>query len=117
MAERNDDPTLCRSCQDAYPTSDLDRYLWCPSCRRGLARRAAIWGRAVGFLCAVIVGLYVATAISPGRRYLVLYAVVLILTYYLTGRIGRALAQGFYRARNRAPGVIRSTRQGEGSAD
>lgn len=105
MLEREGQPTLCRSCQRAYPADDLDRYLWCPSCRRSLGRRAAIWGRAVGLLSAALVGLYVAAVISPSRRYLTLYAAILILTYYLTGRIGRALAQGFYRARNRAPGV------------
>lgn len=94
------DETHCRSCQELYPTSDLDRYLWCPSCRKALGRRGAVWGRAVGLAAGLGVALYVALVISPPRLRL-LWAVPPLLTYVLASRIAVAVVQGYYRARGR----------------
>lgn len=102
--------TACRSCQEIYPTSDLDRQMWCLECRRSTARRGALVGRLSGLLVAAAVGLYIIAAIDPSGQYLLLYAVVVALSYVLVGRIVRSLVQGFYHARGRAPTV------GEGSA-
>lgn len=65
-------------------------------------------GRITGFLAAIGVGLYVVMAISPSGQYLLLYAVVVALSYVLIGRIARALLLGFYRARAAAPDGSRS---------
>lgn len=93
------DQAACRSCADIYRVSDLDRYLWCPACRRAVRRRGAVWARIVGLASSIGVGLYVALTIHPSQRYLALYALILALTYVLTGRIALAVVQGYYRAR------------------
>ncbi len=91
----------CSSCHQLYPASDLDRYLWCLPCRKAVYRRGAAWGRRLGIITSLAVGLYVALAVHPSRRYMVLYAAALVLTYVLIGRITVALIQGYYRAKGR----------------
>ena len=101
MRFRTESELPCTSCQELYPASTLDRYLWCPPCRKAVRRRGAFWGRGVAILAAVGVGLYVAVAIGPADRYSLLYGVALVVTYVLVNRIVRALVEGYYRARGR----------------
>lgn len=101
MRFRTESELPCTSCQELYPASALDRYLWCPPCRKAVRRRGAVWGRGVAILAALGVGLYVALAIGPSGRYTLLYGVAVAVTYVLVGRITRALVEGYYRARGR----------------
>ncbi len=94
----------CCSCHELYAHSDLDRYLWCPPCRKAMYRRGAGLGRIVGFATSLGVGLYVARTVAPPGRYMALYAALLVVTYLLLSRITLLLVQGYYRAR----GSIRS---------
>ena len=90
--------TNCRSCQQIYPASDLDRYLWCPKCLKGVRKRGSSWGRAIGLLAGIAVALYVVLAIKPSRLTL-LWAVPPLMTYVLINRIAVAVVLGYYRAR------------------
>ena len=101
------DEAACGSCQALYPSSDLDRYLWCPRCRQAVQRRGAVWSRTFGVLASLGVALYVAVAVSP-QRSLLLYVLVLIMTYVLTARIAREVVRGYYRARGGAEGPTSS---------
>jgi hypothetical protein len=89
----------CRSCQQIYPASDLDRYLWCPACRKVVRARGARWGRLVGILTSLGVAVYLAVRVHPSTRYYAFYALMLAMTYLLTSRIAVAMVQGYYRSR------------------
>ena len=89
----------CQSCNQIYPASDLDRYLWCPTCRKAVRARGVRWGRLVGGLAALGVAGYLALRVHPSTRYLAFYALMLGMTYLLTSRIAVAVVQGYYRSR------------------
>lgn len=99
------DETKCRSCHEIYPGSDLDRYLWCPRCRKQVRRRGVFWGRVVGFIASLGVAAYLFIRVDPSGRFLAFYLLLLGLTYVLISRITVALIQGFCRAKGSAPGV------------
>ena len=99
------DETSCRSCNELYRASDLDRYLWCPGCRRAVRNRGALWGRAVGALMSLGVAAYVLLWVHPSPRFLAFYLLMLGLTYVLTSRIAVAVVHGLCRSRGSAPGV------------
>ena len=90
--------TNCCSCQQLYPASDLDRYLWCPDCRTAVRRRGARWGRLVGIVAGVAIALYVVLIVKPMQLNL-LWALPPLMTYVLTSRIAVAVVQGYYRYR------------------
>lgn len=96
----------CQSCQGLYPASDLDRYLWCPACRKAVRARGVRWGRAVGGLSMLGVALYLIVRVNPSTRFFAFYALMLGMTYLLTSRIAVAVVQGYYRSR----GTIGATR-------
>ncbi len=89
----------CKSCEQIYPTSDLDRYLWCPACRKAVRAQGVRWGRLVGGLATLGVALYLALRVHPSTRFFAVYAVLLGMTYLLTSRISVAVVQGYYRSR------------------
>lgn len=90
--------TNCCSCQQLYPASDLDRYLWCPDCRAAVRRRGARWGWLAGIVAGVAVALYLVLIVKPMRLNL-LWAFPPLMTYVLTSRIAVAVVQGYYRSR------------------
>jgi hypothetical protein len=91
--------TNCRSCQQLYPASDLDRYLWCPQCLRTVRKRGAMWGRIVGLVASVGVATYVWLNLTLQSQFLVFYLLLLAMTYLLTSRIVHAVVHGYYRSR------------------
>ncbi len=89
----------CQSCGQNYKASDLDRYLWCPACRKAVKARGSRWGRLVGGLAALGVAVYLVLRVHPSTRYLAFYALMLGMTYLLINRIAVAVVQGYYRSR------------------
>lgn len=89
----------CRNCGTVCPADELDRYLWCAPCVGAIGRRAALWGRIAGLTAALALGLWIALLARPGPAYRWLWAMPVVVTYLLVGRIGRAVAVGVYRAR------------------
>ena len=102
----------CQSCRGLYPASDLDRYLWCPTCRKAVRARGIWWGRWVGALATLGVALYLAFRVHPSARFLAFYALMLGMTYLLTRRIAVAVVQGYYRSRGTI-GAARDVNDGD----
>lgn len=92
----------CRSCQEIYEASDLDRHLWCPACREVVRRRGARWGRITGLVASLGLVLYLMQEVHASQRFALFYALMVALTFVLTRRIAAALVLGYYRARGRA---------------
>lgn len=89
----------CSSCGESYPAGDLDRYLWCSNCRGALKERGLRWSRIVGLVASVGLALYLYFRVQPSTRFLVIYLMLLVMTYSLTSRITVAVVQGYYRSR------------------
>jgi hypothetical protein len=104
-----DDAMRCHRCRQARTTGELDRMIWCEDCLRLERRRAARWGRGLAFLAAVALALWIAIDIQPSDQFLVLWALVVIVAFYLGSRLGTELVFGIVRVRN-VPGA----RAGEG---
>jgi len=102
----------CTSCREIYPASDLDRYLWCPNCRSSLRRRGTGWGRIVGIVAAAGLAMYLYLRVHPSPRFLLIYLLLLAMTYSLTSRISSAVLQGYYRSRVSLGGAA-DTQEGE----
>lgn len=89
----------CRSCHEIYPAGDLDRYLWCPACRKAVRAKGVRWGRLAGGLAMLGVAVYLIVRVHPSTRFFPVYALMLGMTYLLISRIAVAVVQGYYRSR------------------
>jgi hypothetical protein len=118
MAHRDEDILRCRRCRQASTVDDLDRMLWCEECRRAERRRAGWLGRAFGFAAAVALSFWIAIVIGPSDEFRVLWALVVIVAFYLLSRLGQELVYGVLRVRNepgaRAPQADRPGGSAEG---
>lgn len=104
MPPQHDDTLRCRRCRRVRTTDELDRTLWCDDCRLAERRRAAWIGRAAAFVGAVALSLWIAIQIQPSDQFLVLWALVIIVAFYLFSRLGQELVYGVIRVRD-VPGV------------
>lgn len=102
--EDQDDALRCHRCREARPTEELDRMIWCEECLRVERRRAAWWGRAMAFLAAVALSFWIAIDVQPSDQFLLLWALVVIVAFYLGSRLGAELVFGVARVRN-VPGA------------
>jgi hypothetical protein len=95
-----DDALRCRRCDQERTTDQLDRMLWCDDCLRAERRRAGWWGRALGFAAAIALSFWIAIAIQPSPQFRILWALVVIVLFYLMSRLGQELMFGIFRVRN-----------------
>lgn len=95
-----DDTLRCRRCGRVRTTDELDRMLWCDDCRIAERRRAAWLGRAGAFAAAIALSFWIAIEVQPSDRFLVLWALVVIVAFYLLSRLGQELGYGIARVRN-----------------
>jgi hypothetical protein len=101
MTTGYDDDTLrCRRCGQVRTTDELDRTLWCDECRLAERRRAGWLGRAAGFAAAVALSFWIAIAVRPAPDFRVLWALVVLVAFYLLSRLGQELFYGIIRVRN-----------------
>lgn len=102
---RTSDRTLpCRNCERLYPDEELDRLLWCPSCRQVVIRRANLWARGAGLLAGLATAAWVVLGIGPSARFpFVLWLVLIVAVYYFTMKIIRRVAFEVIRSRGVPP--------------
>lgn len=99
-----DDALRCHRCRQVRATEELDRMIWCEDCLRVERRRAAWWGRGIAFLAAVALSFWIAIDVQPSDPFLVLWAMVVLVAFYLGSRLGTELVFGINRVRN-VPGA------------
>jgi hypothetical protein len=99
-APHDDDTLRCRRCLEERTVDELDRSLWCDDCRLAARRRAAWIGRAAGFAAAVLLSFWIAIDVQPAPEFRILWALVVIVAFYLLSRLGPELAFGVMRVRN-----------------
>ncbi len=99
-----DDTLRCRRCGRVRTSDELDRMLWCDECRQAERRRAAWLGRALAFAAAVALSFWIAIVVGPSDQFLVLWALVVIVAFYLLSRLGQEMVYGIIRVQNK-PGA------------
>ncbi len=104
MPPQDDDTLYCRRCRMPGTVDELDRMLWCDECKRAERRRAGWLGRALGFAAAIALSFWIAIVIQPSDQFLLLWALVVIVAFYLLSRLGQELLYGVFRIRN-VPGA------------
>jgi hypothetical protein len=112
MTEPDDDLARCRRCRRPTPGDDLDRILWCEECVTAERKRAARWGRGLALAAATALAVWIGLAIRPAGRFRYLYALVLIVAFYLGARLGTELVFGIARVRN-VPGALEGAHEEE----
>lgn len=92
----------CVRCLQTWHRTDLDRLLWCESCRAAAQARATRIGLLVGAGLAGLLAIWIWTVVRPSRD-LVLggWIAIVVAAYWIGGKIARELAYGVERYRNR----------------
>lgn len=78
--------------------------LWCDQCQLAERRRAGWLGRALGFAAAIALTFWIAIDVQPAAEFRILWALVVLVAFYLLSRLGQELVYGIIRVRN-VPGV------------
>jgi hypothetical protein len=104
MLDQDDDTLRCNRCHGVRTADELDRMIWCEDCQLAERRRAGWLGRAPAFLAAVALSVWIAIRVQPSQDFLVIWALVVIVAFYLLSRLGQELVYGIARVRN-VPGA------------
>jgi hypothetical protein len=104
MLHRDDDILRCHRCRQERPPTSWTACSGARSACRAERRRAGWWGRALGFAAAVALSFWIAIVIQPSDEFRVLWALVVIVAFYLLSRLGQELVFGMLRVRN-VPGA------------
>jgi hypothetical protein len=104
MLPDQDDALRCQRCRQERSGDELDRILWCEECQHAERRRAAWTGRAGAFAAALALTFWIALDIQPAPEFRILWALVVIVAFYLLARLGHELVYGIIRVRN-VPGA------------
>lgn len=87
-------------CGEARDSTEVDRMLWCESCRDLARARAARIGWAVGALAAAALAIWIAVAVRPSRMISGAWIATVVAAGWLGSRMGREVAYGLFRARD-----------------
>lgn len=112
-----DDTLRCTRCTRVRTTDELDRILWCEKCQESERRRAGWIGRGVGLAMAVVLSFWIAVRVQPSQEFLVIWALVVLVAFYLLSRLGQELVYGVVRIRNVPSARAGDHEAGEGGDD
>lgn len=98
-ADDGEEHVACRNCAEPHPASDLDRWLWCPSCALGLERRARRGQHLIAALITLPFFIWILVEGTGGVLPTYAWALPLLAAYYLGSRIGRVLIRNYLRSR------------------
>jgi hypothetical protein len=107
----HDDTLRCARCTRVRTADELDRILWCEDCQAAERRRAGWIGRVVALVVAVALSLWIAVRVQPSQEFLVIWALVVLVAFYLLSRLGQELGYGLARIRN-VPGAREGDHEG-----
>jgi hypothetical protein len=91
----------CVRCLQQKDLEDMDRLLWCDSCRESARRRAALWGWGVGAFFAASLALWIKVYIQPSDIVIGGWIATVVVALWIGGRIAREVAYGVMRYQNR----------------
>jgi hypothetical protein len=98
------DEVVCVRCGEARDAMDVDRLLWCKSCRVRARNEAGWWGWAIGLGFGAVVAAYVWLVIRPTDLVIGGWIATVVAAVWIGAKIGREAAFGVMRGR-RSPGT------------
>jgi hypothetical protein len=90
----------CVVCGEARDSTEVDRMLWCESCREVARARAARIGWIAGAVTAAALAIWIALAVQPSRMISGAWIATVVAAGWLGSRMGREVAYGLFRARD-----------------
>ncbi|MFQ5536310.1 MAG: hypothetical protein ACE5GJ_02545 [Gemmatimonadota bacterium] len=90
----------CVRCLEVRDVVELDRLLWCESCRARARNRAAAWGWVAGFAFGLLVAAFVWIAIRPTDLIPGAWLATVAAAVWIGSRIAREIIYGGMRFRN-----------------
>lgn len=96
-------PFPCRNCERGFPPSKLDRRMWCPDCRASVIHRASAVARLIAVLVALALTAWIYYLVGSAPRFLIVYAVMVIASYFFIYKLTQRVAFEVIRARGVPP--------------
>jgi hypothetical protein len=98
-----EETVTCANCGRLTPGSSVDPAGWCADCRREVVRRATVIAHALGGVAAVLGGVWVVMVVEPGARFVLVWAVLVGLIYFVLYKLARRVAFEAIRSRGVRP--------------
>lgn len=99
--ERYPDSVTCVRCLLVKEKRELDRMLWCESCRAAARRRADRWGWTIGAVAAALLALWIWLYIRPSDLVIGGWVGTVVAALWLGARVAREIVYGAMRFQNR----------------
>jgi len=95
------DTTTCVRCLEEKDVEEMDRLLWCESCRDMARTRAGVWGWGFGAILATVLAGWIWIVIKPSDVIIGGWIGTVLAALYLGSRLGKETAYGVLRFGNR----------------
>lgn len=101
IRERIERPVTCVRCLEVRDYSDVDRLMWCETCREAAKRRAGHWGWGAGAVLGAALALWIWTVIQPSDLVIGGWVATVVAALWIGGKVAREIAYGVMRFTNR----------------
>jgi hypothetical protein len=91
----------CVRCLEEKDVEEMDRLLWCQSCRETARERAGVWGWVAGSILAATLALWIWIVIQPSHLILPGWVATVVAALWIGSRAAREIAYGVFRFTNR----------------
>ncbi len=91
----------CVRCLQVRPKAELDRLLWCETCRAAARARATRRGWVAGVGVALLLALWIWLVVQPSRLVIGGWIACVVASLWVGAKIGREVAYGVERFKNR----------------
>lgn len=95
------DTATCVRCLEEKDVEEMDRLLWCESCREMARRRAGVWGWGFGVILATTLAGWIWIVIKPSDVIIGGWIGTVIAALWIGSRVGKETAYGVLRFGNR----------------
>jgi hypothetical protein len=99
--DRYGDEVTCVRCLEVRDAVEIDRLMWCETCRARARARAARRGWAVGVTAAAALGLWIWLVIQPSDLVLGGWLATVVAAGWICAKVAREVFYGAERFRNR----------------
>lgn len=99
--DRFPDEVTCVRCLENRGRADVDRLLWCDSCREQARARAARTGWLVGGVLTAGLALWIWLGVQPSNLVIGGWIATVVAALWIGSKIAREIAYGVERYRNR----------------